>query len=160
VLGRTHPDIFAGVAAHSGLPAGVAHDMPSAFTAMHARAAPSSSAAGATGPAVPTIVFHGDADATVTAVNGAAIAGQAVAAFERNGADLQRLTRMNVVVNGSNCTATEFSDDNGNTVVEQWVVHGGAHAWFGGSPTGSFTASNGPDASAEIVRFFLNSRQP
>jgi len=154
ILGREYPDLFAAVAAHSGVPAGVAHDVPSAFAAMQGR---HGTAAGARQPAraVPTIVFHGDADTTVTAANGAAVVGQAVSAFEQQHAPLQRVTRSAAVDGGKRCTVTRFMSADGETAVEEWVVHGGAHAWFGGSAAGSCTDPRGPDASAEMVRFFL-----
>ncbi len=157
ILGREYPDLFAAVAAHSGLPAGAAHDVPSAFAAMQGRhGAPAmAQAPRPASRAVPTIVFHGDADATVTAANGAAVVGQAVAAFEQKDAPLQRLTRGPAIEGGKRCTVTRFLDADGESAVEEWVVHGGSHAWFGGSAAGSYTDPKGPDASAEIVRFFL-----
>jgi poly(hydroxyalkanoate) depolymerase family esterase len=154
ILGREYPELFAAVAVHSGLPAGAAHDMPSAFAAMQGRGARDAQTPSPP-RAVPTIVFHGDADATVTAANGAAVAGQAVSAFEQQRAPLRRVTEIAASAGGKRCTVTRFVDADGDSAVEEWVVHGGAHAWFGGSAAGSYTDPAGPDASAEIVRFFL-----
>jgi poly(hydroxyalkanoate) depolymerase family esterase len=154
ILGREYPELFAAVAVHSGLPAGAAHDMPSAFAAMQGRhAAPA--AARQPARALPTIVFHGDADATVKSANGAAVVGQAVSAFEQQRAPLQRVVQIAAGAGGKRCTVNHFMTADGTTVVEEWVVHGGSHAWFGGSAVGSYTDPAGPDASAEIVRFFL-----
>jgi poly(3-hydroxybutyrate) depolymerase len=52
-------------------------------------------------------------------------------------------------------TRTMRLDAANREVVEQWVLHGAGHAWSGGSLAGSFTEPRGPDASREMIRFFL-----
>jgi poly(3-hydroxybutyrate) depolymerase len=50
-------------------------------------------------------------------------------------------------------TRTTYSDD-AEVLLEQWIVHGAGHAWFGGIAGCSYTDPRGPDAGAETVRFF------
>lgn len=148
VMGAAYPDLVAGVGIHSGLPAGSARDVGSAFAAM--RGAPYR--AGAT--TVPTIVVHGSDDPTVAAVNGtraveAALADHAGCARteERGGGgDLRSWTR------------ESWTDRDGVVRAEHWTVHGSGHAWSGGRAGGSYTDPAGPDASAAMVRFAQVSR--
>jgi poly(3-hydroxybutyrate) depolymerase len=48
-------------------------------------------------------------------------------------------------------------DRRGVPHAEYWAIDGLGHAWSGGSPEGSFTA-HGPDASREMLRFFLETQ--
>ncbi len=170
ILGETYPELFAGVGAHSGLPYRSAHDMASAMAAMKGGrggsagpvAAPLATGAhGAlrkkTAQAVPTIVFHGDRDHTVQQANGIEIAQQATAAHtavEAGGALSASLERGTSPA-GRSFSRTLHVDAAGRTRVESWTVHGAGHAWAGGSASGTYTDVRGPDASAEMLRFFL-----
>lgn len=146
ILAMTHPDLFAAIGVHSGLACGSARDVPSAFAAMKGVGAP------ATGErhAVPLIVFHGDRDRTVHAANGDRVTAQGPSDPELRTSATQGRTP-----DGVDYTRTVRTDASGRAVVEQWVVHGAGHAWSGGSPAGSFTDPRGPDASQEMIRFFL-----
>ena len=144
VLAATYPDLFAAVGIHSGLPCGAAEDVPSAFAAMRGGGQVRPPGAGAP---VPTIVFHGDADRTVNPINADRIVAQAAPGAPAN------VTRG--TAGGTAYTRSVRSDASGRAVLEQWVLHGAGHAWSGGSPDGSYTDPRGPDASGEMVRFFM-----
>lgn len=148
ILAETWPQTFAAVAAHSGLPRGAAHDVASAFAAMREGAAGRAAPGGA---AVPTIVFHGQADSTVAPANGEAVAARAVALLQAQRGPLERRHLADADGGG---TCIRHLDRDGLPVVEHWSVPGGGHAWFGGSAAGSFTSPAGPDASREMLRFF------
>ncbi|MBI2771098.1 MAG: PHB depolymerase family esterase [Burkholderiales bacterium] len=150
ILGETYPDLFAAVGVHSGLAAGAAKDLPSALGAMKSGGAPVRRSASG----VPTIVFHGDADATVNAANGE----QVIAASAAAGARVER--QQGKAAGGRAYTRSVHHSHDGTVLAEHWLVHGAPHAWSGGSPRGSYTDARGPDASAEMVRFFLAHPRP
>lgn len=164
ILARTYPDIYAAAGIHSGVPYGSAHDFPSAFAAMKQGSGISAGRTNATdqalGTPVPAIVFHGDRDRVVHAHNGDIVIAQSMAPFgdsawnaDSYGVNDQQVVR-GVVPGGYSYTRTMLLDLQGRVVAEKWLVHGAGHAWFGGDPGGSYTDPKGPDASAEMLRFF------
>ena len=151
IMGAAYPDLYAAVGIHSGLPCGAARDMASALAAMqHGSGAIATLKAGTR--TVPTIVFHGDRDKTVNPVNADQIVAQAGAA------GLVATVSQGKSAAGLGYTRTLMRDAAGQTVLEQWVLHGAGHAWSGGSAAGSYTEPRGPDASREMLRFFLQHR--
>lgn len=144
ILGQTHPEVFAAIGVHSGLAPGSATDVASAYAAMRGQAAPPRSAR--SGP-VRSIVFHGTADGTVALSN-----GDAVVAAALGGLDADRIEDTSVI----GARVVMYRDRAGATLVEHWTLPGIGHAWSGGSADGSYTDPTGPDASAEMVRFFLS----
>jgi len=145
ILGEAYPELYCAVGVHSGLAAGVAADLPSALAAMKDGGAPLRVAPSG----VPTIVFHGDADPTVHPSNGDRVI--AASAGATTAADIERIE----ATRGRACTRSVYRTPDGKVVAEHWLIHGGAHAWSGGSAAGSYTDRHGPDASGEMVRFFM-----
>jgi poly(hydroxyalkanoate) depolymerase family esterase len=161
VMGMTYPDLYAAIGVHSGLPCGAASDLPSAFAAMRqgedVAVSGSGTASSAGGPRrlVPTIVFHGDRDTTVHPRNGDQVIAQSGATPMT---DLRTTVQHGRVPGGHAYSRTLHAGASGQTILEHWVIHGAGHAWSGGSPAGSYTDPQGPDAAREFLRFFLEHR--
>jgi poly(hydroxyalkanoate) depolymerase family esterase len=165
VLARDYPDLYAALGVHSGVPAGMANNLYSAMRLMRqgpaqgqvdAIQAPDEGA----GRTVPSIVFHGDEDTMVHPSN-----GEAIHAAPAGDQDEQ-------AAGGSLRASTDSSDGKrgftrsveyapgGVTQRELWIVHGAGHAWAGGSEQQRYTDADGPTASREMLRFFLQHRLP
>jgi poly(hydroxyalkanoate) depolymerase family esterase len=158
VLGHAYPDLFAAIGVHSGLACGAARDLQSGFRAMQhgsVGAVPAAEYGRSPRRPLPVIVFHGDRDTTVNPRNGDAVVAQAAV-----GRTVTTQTRHGRVPGGHAYSLHIQTTTTGQTVSEQWVIHGAGHAWSGGSPAGSFTDPKGPDATREILRFFLAHPQP
>jgi poly(hydroxyalkanoate) depolymerase family esterase len=147
VMAATYSDLYSAAGVHSGLAYRSAHSLVSGLAAMRTGGSPTH------GGQIPLIVFHGDADPTVARIN----ADRLIEG--RLGHELPSMTRASTVAAKSDRrshTRTVYLDAAGTAIAEQWIVHGGRHAWYGGDPAGTYTDPQGPSASAEMVRFFLS----
>lgn len=150
-----HPERFAALVMHSGVPPGTAHSAATAIGAMtghrarHAPPlAPAADAAESARP--PLLVIHGAADPVVAAANGQAAAQQwAAAVGARAGAprEVKRGRRRAM-------TVTDFKRQR-RTRVTLYEVQGLGHAWSGASARLPFGDPTGPDASRLLWAFVM-----
>lgn len=147
IMGATYGDLYAAIGIHSGLACGVATDLPSALIAMRQGASDRDVIFG--GRPVPTIIFHGDGDTIVHPDNGNQILERCVGTMST------KKVHRGQVPGGHAYTRTILRDASGREMFEHWNIHGAGHAWSGGSPAGSYTDPRGPDATREMLRFFL-----
>jgi poly(hydroxyalkanoate) depolymerase family esterase len=153
IMGEAYPDLYAAVGVHSGLACGAATDLASALAAMSGRGPVRTHPGGVhtrRRHVLPTIVFHGDQDTTVHPRNAAEVIARANTG-EHSDAAVERET----VASGRRYTRSIKRDAHGRSVLEQWELHGAGHAWSGGNSAGSYTDPEGPDATHEMLRFFL-----
>jgi poly(hydroxyalkanoate) depolymerase family esterase len=154
-LAATYPELFAAVGVHSGLAYRAAHSLPSAILAMKGASSdvffrrPDAACLTA-----PTIIFQGSADETVHPRNGEALLAQWLACRSWSTVAGARL-REESGESGRRYVRRYITGEDGRPLLEHWAVEGLAHAWSGGDPGGSFTDPTGPDASREMLRFFL-----
>ena len=170
IVAAAYPEIYAAVGVHSGLAVGAAGNVSEALAAMKSGASAVKLGTQAQSKtAVPTIVFHGDQDRTVHPRNGEQVivivqgrSGQRVEQGVSSGG--RRFTRTvhqrNSDIHHAIASCIDRCSPSASTVAEHWLVHGAGHAWSGGDPKGSYTDPKGPDASREMLRFFLDHPHP
>ena len=158
LVAAAYPEIFSAVGVHSGLAPGAARNLPQGLAAMRSGASEPMGAGlspRATLPQ-PTIVFHGDKDNTVHAKNGDQVIAAALAGSAQRGSSraTDAVPEKGITASGRRYTRTVYGMAPGSS--EHWVLHGAGHAWSGGQAAGSYTDPSGPDASREMLRFFLS----
>lgn len=161
VMAKAYPDLIAAVAVHSGLPANVAHTVHDALAIMrggHERGMDAARSRLNETPkprrTVPMLVLQGGADPTVAGVN-----ARRLMELHLPNAQAGRAERSHTP-SGRAIDKTLWRNGRGLVVGELWEVPDAEHAWLGGDPSGSYTDPDGPDASAEILRFFLAHPRP
>ncbi len=172
IVAAAYPEIFAASGVHSGLPSGAASNVAEAFAVMK-NGAPAArpneksqrfgkplGAVAKSRTSVPTIVFHGEQDQTVSSRNGDQVVAAVLRSAATNNTDPHASSadpsvEQGVSTGGQRFTRSIHRSESGAVLAEHWLVHGASHAWSGGSATGSYTDATGPDASREMLRFFF-----
>lgn len=152
ILADVYPDVFSAAGIHSGLARGAASGAVSAMSAMRNGGVSNGIAPFIASPSRPVrrIIFQGEDDQTVNPSN----ASQIVAA--EIGDDILPTTVGKRTKHGRGYCRSVFADSEGAVQIELWMIAGSGHAWSGGRAAGSYTDTKGPDASAQMVRFFLD----
>lgn len=155
IIGAAYPDLYVAVGVHSGLAQGNIRSLSAAVAAMRGKS--DSGPAKALPRQLPTIVFHGDGDRIVHPSNAAGFLKN----IERsNSGPLLIRTYTGCSSGGRHFTQRVYKGPAGDIMLEDWTVHGIGHSWSGGRAAGSHTDPAGPDASQEMIRFFLARRRP
>jgi poly(hydroxyalkanoate) depolymerase family esterase len=144
IMAEQYSEMFTALGVHSGLPTGVARNLPEAMNLMRGV----SSDEPLKRLKVPTIVFHGESDTIVAPIN---------AQYFSDAMSINPTTHIETLqgIEGRPFTRKIYRSKSGDHIGEYWSIKGAGHAWSGGTPSGSYTDAKGPNASAEMMRFFL-----
>lgn len=165
-LGVRHPELFAGVFVHSGLPCGAAANAMTAMQVMKRGPDTDSARIGAearvaAGGAVrlPLYLVHGEGDAVVDAANAHALVrqylalnGRAPDAAPADGMPPPDVEHDVLLHDGRSMKTAEYHDDR-RVVVRLVRVPGLGHAWSGGNPEYPFNDPHDPDATGLLGEF-------
>jgi poly(hydroxyalkanoate) depolymerase family esterase len=178
VMGATYPDLFSAIGVSAGLEYRAASTVEGGLAAMK-QGGPDPAqqgflafkAMGVSSRArrrMPAIVFQGDADPFVNPANAEQVMQQWASTNDylannkiNNSVTAQPVLSLEgSVAGGYAYTRFLYNDRAGRFVMEKWMVKGLGHAWSGSPAAGPFADPKGPNASAEMWRFFQETAQP
>jgi poly(3-hydroxybutyrate) depolymerase len=177
-MGATYPDLFSAIGVSAGLEFKAATTVEGGLAAMK-QGGPDPAQQGllafnAMGESararrrMAVIVFQGDADPFVNPANADQVIGQWARTNDylaNNKARNNVTTQATLILEGSvpggfAYTRSIYKDRSDRYVMEKWIVKGLGHAWSGSPAAGPFADPKGPNASAEMWRFFHETTQP
>ncbi len=150
-LAVKYPELYAALGIHSGMPHGAARDFMSAMIAMQ-HGTMASYGAHPMHSQIPTIVFHGSEDNMVHATHAAQFLASGPFRAHNGHRYVETVPRQG---SKPGYTRTVQVAADARIFSEQWMVHGAGHAWSGGDAAATHSDAYGPDASHEMMRFFL-----
>ena len=157
-----YPELYAAVGSHSGIPYGAATTVTEALSAMQGKAGnlgtlatKARTAMGTRVRPIPAIVFQGASDHVVNAMNAVQLVEQISASHGTSDKGKTMGVMGEKVDSAGGYHYTRTVHGSGDATIEIWVVQELGHAWSGGSADGTFTDAKGPNATHEMLRFFL-----
>jgi poly(hydroxyalkanoate) depolymerase family esterase len=171
VMGATYPDLFSAIGVSAGLEFKAATTVEGGLAAMK-QGGPDPAQQGflafkAMGESarsrrrMPVIVFQGGADPFVNPANADQVIGQWAKTNDylannkaRNNSTANPTLILEGSVAGYAYARSIYKDRSDRFVMEKWIVKGLGHAWSGSPTAGPFADPKGPNASAEMWRFF------
>lgn len=163
LLAAAYPELYAAVCIHSAPLYPLMHHGGAVLEAMRWPSASIGVMASRT-PRPPMIAWCGDRDATVAPISAAQVFAWVGAARGVGGPPRPEPSdRVSVehgrVAGGYAYAQTRHCDRDGALDGEHWLIHGAGHGWSGGDAAVPYTEPRGPDASAEMLRFFDECRR-
>lgn len=174
VMGVAYPDLFGAIGLCSGLEFKAGTSAETALAAMKqggpdpkqqgllAFKAIAENLGGKSKRRMPVIVFQGQQDPYVNALNAEQVINQWAttndylddAKKNMSVKDQPATTVEGSVPGGHEFTKSIYNDRAGRLLMEKWIVKGLGHAWSGSPTAGPFADPKGPNASLEMWRFF------
>jgi len=177
IAGATYPDLFSGIAVAAGGEFRAATSVAGAFAVLKhggpdpieqgqaAFVAMKDGLARRPRHRMPLIVFHGSEDDSVNPINADQLIAQwsktnecLAAEYGNRAFALSKRVADGKVQGGYEYHRHVYTDEAGNLLMEKWIVQGLRHAWSGSPKVHHYGDPKGPNASAEIWRFFSEVR--